>query len=182
MKRIPTMLPVILAVGALVTASCSSKPAAVSAQEAKKPAATPVPVASPPPTAKLEPKPETPTRISVEELNRKGYLKDAFFDFDRYEVRADQRETLSRDAAWLKENPGVKLTLEGHCDERGTAQYNMALGERRAAAARDYLVHLGVDSARIQIVSYGKERPFAAGHDEKAWSQNRRDHFLVTAN
>ena len=183
MNRTPVTRIVLLTVGAaLLGSACSSKPKPVAASEAKPaaPSATPVPVRTPVPVA--EPKLETPPRVSVDELNRKGYLKDTFFDFDRYEIRSDQRDTLTKDAAWLRENAAVKVTVEGHSDERGTSQYNMALGERRASAVRDYLVQLGISSARIQIISYGKERPFVTGHDEKSWAQNRRGHFLVTAN
>jgi peptidoglycan-associated lipoprotein len=104
-----------------------------------------------------------------------------FFDFDRADVRADERDRLSSDAAKLKELTAARLTVEGHCDERGTAAYNMALGERRAAAVREYLAALGVPTERIQTISYGKERPFAQGHDEEAWQQNRRGHFVVAA-
>jgi peptidoglycan-associated lipoprotein len=117
----------------------------------------------------------------VAEINRKGYLKDNFFDFDQAAIRADQREVLAGDASWLKKWPTVKVRVEGHCDERGTAQYNLALGERRAEADREYLASLGIDTTRVELVSYGKERPFAPGHDEGAWAQNRRDHFVVTA-
>ena len=110
-----------------------------------------------------------------------GYLKDAFFDFDKFNVRADQRDTLAADAEWLKKYPKVKIQIEGHCDERGTAQYNMALGEKRAQAVKDYVTSLGVDPSRIETVSYGKERPFVKGHNEEAWAQNRRGHFVITA-
>ena len=183
MNRIPVTRIALLAVGAvLLVTACSSKPKPVVAPESKPAAATATPVPSRTPIAKVEPKPEAPVRISVEELNRKGYLKDAFFDYDRYEIRQDQRDTLTKDAAWLRENGTVKFTVEGHCDERGTSQYNMALGERRAEAVKDYLVQLGIASSRVQIISYGKERPFVTGHDEKARAQNRRGHFLVTAN
>lgn len=117
----------------------------------------------------------------IQEINRRGYLKDSFFDFDSYAVRPDQREVLARDAAWLKRWGTVKFRIEGHCDERGTAQYNLALGEKRASEDLEYLKSLGIDSSRIELVSYGKERPFDSGHDEGAWSQNRRDHLLVVA-
>ena len=114
-------------------------------------------------------------------MNRTGYLKDAFFDYNRYDIRADQRDKLEANAEWLKRHAAVTVSVAGHCDERGTSQYNMALGQQRAQAVKDYLVQLGVDASRIQILSYGNERPFALGHDEAAWAQNRRDHFLVTA-
>lgn len=117
----------------------------------------------------------------VEAINRAGYLTDAFFETDKAELRDDTREVLARNAAWLREHPTVKVLIEGHCDERNTAEYNLALGWRRANAAKDYIVSLGVAGERIAVISYGEERPFAAGSNETAWSQNRRAHFVVTA-
>ena len=107
-------------------------------------------------------------------------LKDAFFDFDKSNIRDDQKAALMEDVAWLKGNAGAKITVEGHCDERGTAEYNLGLGERRAKAVKDYLVAAGVAADRIATISYGKERPFALGHDEDAWKWNRRDHMVIT--
>lgn len=97
-----------------------------------------------------------------------------FFGFDKYSLKAKARQTLERQATFLKNNAGVKVVLQGHADERGTREYNLALGERRASAAKDYLVALGIDPNRITIISYGKERPAVAGSNEAAWSQNRR--------
>jgi peptidoglycan-associated lipoprotein len=97
-----------------------------------------------------------------------------FFAYDSYELTTPAQATLERQATWLKTYPGVTIVVEGHCDERGTREYNLALGERRAAAVANYLVALGVDPNRIQTISYGKERPAVDGHDETAWSQNRR--------
>jgi len=97
-----------------------------------------------------------------------------FFDTNKYDLRPDARATLDKQAAWLKQYPKYAITVEGHCDERGTREYNMALGERRATAAKNYLVNLGVPAARIKTISYGKERPVALGHNEDAWKQNRR--------
>ena len=97
-----------------------------------------------------------------------------FFEFDRSDVTGEGRQVLDRQAAWLKQNASVNVTVEGHCDERGTREYNLALGERRATAAKNYLVSLGVDAARLTTVSYGKERPVALGSSEDAWAQNRR--------
>ncbi len=106
-------------------------------------------------------------------------LKDIHFDFDRYEVRRGDEEILKEDAAWLKKNPKTKVQVEGHCDERGTVEYNLALGERRANYAKQYLVSLGIAADRISTISYGKERPLDPGHDEEAWAKNRRVHFVV---
>jgi len=171
-----------LAAAVFLVVSCSTKPSAQVA--APEPTRTPTVV-------RLEPTPAptpAPPRVaddalpaSVDEINRRGSLKDTFFELDRYAIEGAQRDALAGDGTWLKAHPTVRATIEGHCDERGTAAYNMALGERRAAASREYLVSLGVDSSRLQTISYGKERAFATGHDEASWSQNRRAHFVVTA-
>jgi peptidoglycan-associated lipoprotein len=102
-----------------------------------------------------------------------------FFDYDKYDVRADQRGTVEALAAWLDTNPSVTLTIEGHADERGTREYNLALGDRRANAVRDYLVALGTNPARLTTVSYGEERPAVLGSNDSAWAQNRRGVFVV---
>jgi len=119
----------------------------------------------------------------IEELNRvvqqKGYLQDAFFGFDESALSSDAQSALTTSANWLKQNSTYNLLIEGHCDERGTEQYNLALGDRRANIAREYLVTLGVDGSRIRTVSYGEERPFDAGHDESALAQNRRAHLVL---
>ena len=103
-------------------------------------------------------------------------LKDVFFEFDKSVIRDDQKAALTDDSAWLKANPSVKITVEGHCDERGTAEYNLGLGERRAKAVKDSLIAAGIAADRISTISYGKERPFVLGHDESAWKWNRRGH------
>jgi peptidoglycan-associated lipoprotein len=104
---------------------------------------------------------------------------DIHFVFDRSELRPDDQEILRMHASWLKAHPEYVVRIEGNCDERGTVEYNLALGERRAVSAMNYLVHLGVDKSTITTISYGKERPFDPGHNEKAWAKNRRDHFVV---
>ena len=106
-------------------------------------------------------------------------LADVFFDFDKSALRTDAVEQLKTNANWMQANASRKVLIEGHCDERGTNEYNLALGERRANAAKDYLVNLGAASSNLKTVSFGEERPFATGHDEAAWSQNRRDHFVA---
>jgi len=128
----------------------------------------------PPPPAETTPVPTPPTKVIGS-----GDFSPAFFDFDSYSLREDARGVLDANAKLLRDNVDTRITVEGHCDERGTSEYNQALGERRAQAARDYLVNAGIDTGRLQIVSYGKERPFNAGHDEAAWAQNRRAHFVV---
>ena len=119
----------------------------------------------------------------IEELNRvaqaKGYIQDAFFAYDESTLSPDAQAALSTSAAWLKKNAQYSLLVEGHCDERGTEQYNLALGDRRANTAKEYLVTLGVDGSRIRTVSYGEERPFDPGHDEAAWAKNRRAHLVL---
>lgn len=104
-----------------------------------------------------------------------------YFATDRYDLNDAARRTLERQAAWLDQYPGTTVTIEGHCDERGTREYNLALGARRAAATRDYMVSLGVDPARVRTISYGKERPVAEGHNEAAWRLNRRGVTVVNS-
>lgn len=104
-------------------------------------------------------------------------LEPVFFAFDEFELDAAARATLAANASWLRGHPEVRVWIEGHCDERGTDEYNLALGEKRARAARDYLVQSGIEPSRLRTLSYGEERPFALGHDEAAWRLNRRAHF-----
>jgi peptidoglycan-associated lipoprotein len=108
-------------------------------------------------------------------------LQDIHFDFDRYEIRPHDVQILGENAQWLKVNPSALLLIEGHADERGTNEYNLALGERRAKATRDHLVSLGIAGARITVISYGEERPLCSERTEACWAQNRRAHFLVKA-
>jgi peptidoglycan-associated lipoprotein len=128
---------------------------------------------------------ETPVRPSPGAPGAPGAaaaspLKDLFFDFDKANIRDDQKAALNDNVGWLKANARVKATIEGHCDERGTAEYNLGLGERRAKAVKDYLVAAGIAADRIATISYGKERPFVLGHDESSWKWNRRGHFVMT--
>jgi peptidoglycan-associated lipoprotein len=121
----------------------------------------------------------------IEELNRwaqrQGHIRDAFYNYDEATLDEAAQAALTSSANWLKgsQGAGYSLLIEGHCDERGTEQYNLALGDRRANSAKDYLVTLGVDAGRIRTVSYGEERPFEEGHDESSWSQNRRSHLVL---
>lgn len=108
-------------------------------------------------------------------------LEDVRFDYDRAIIRKDAAEVLARNAAWLIDHPTVEAMIEGHCDERGTVEYNVALGERRAASVRKYLVRLGIDANRLFTISYGEERPVDPRHNEDAWAKNRRAHFLVSS-
>jgi peptidoglycan-associated lipoprotein len=105
--------------------------------------------------------------------------RDVFFDFDESVLRPDAKVTLDNNIAWLKANSELRVIVEGHCDERGTNEYNLALGERRAKTVKEYLVAGGIVAERISTISYGEERPFVLGHDESAWKWNRRGHFVV---
>lgn len=116
---------------------------------------------------------------SQADLRRSAGSDRVLFDLDSYAIDATDRATLTRQAAWLAQYPNVNVTIEGHCDERGTREYNLALGERRANAAKNFLVSLGVAADRITVISYGKERPEALGSDEESWAQNRRAVTMV---
>jgi peptidoglycan-associated lipoprotein len=118
---------------------------------------------------------------SLDELNRESPLKPVFFGLDSAEIDDQNRASVAANAELLKKFPKWTVTIEGHTDERGTAEYNLALGERRAVAVRAYLLSLGVSPDRVRTVSYGKEFPFDPGHDEAAWAKNRRAHFVITA-
>ena len=109
-----------------------------------------------------------------------GPLKDVYFDFDRYDLRADARETFKANADWLKANPSARVEIEGHCDERGTNEYNLALGAKRAQAAKQYLVNLGISEKRLSTKSYGEEAPVCREHTEECWQKNRHDRFVVS--
>ena len=114
-------------------------------------------------------------------LNAAGYLEDVFFDTNLYDIRPEFRDALARNGAWLQQHRTIQILIEGHCDERNTREYNLALGERRAAAVRDSLIFLGVAPERLRTISYGEERPFAPGGGEESWQLNRRAHFVITA-
>jgi peptidoglycan-associated lipoprotein len=134
-----------------------------------------VTVTVPPPPP---PPPPAAPAPSLDELFSKQ-VQDAYFDFDKSDVRPDARSALTSTGGFLKSYPQVKVMIEGHCDERGSTEYNLALGDRRAQAAKDFLVSLGVASDRMQTVSYGKERPFCQEKTEECWQQNRRAHFVM---
>jgi peptidoglycan-associated lipoprotein len=106
--------------------------------------------------------------------------QDIYFDFDKYDLRTDARTILDRKASFLNQNSSVRVQIEGHCDERGTVEYNLALGERRANAAKQYLTTAGISAGRLSTISYGEERPLDPGHTEAAWARNRRAHFVIT--
>ncbi len=155
--------------------------AAATTSTPARPPAPPEPIAEP---TVVPPEPIRDDRIasaSLDDLNRNSPLKPAFFDYDSSELSSDARRALDDNAALLKQSTNWTVTIEGHCDERGTAEYNLALGERRAVTARAYLVSLGISADRLRTVSYGKEFPFDPGHDEPAYAKNRRAHFVITA-
>jgi peptidoglycan-associated lipoprotein len=159
-------------------------PAAPPAAEA--PRTTPAPPPPPPPAPRETPAPaptedEIFARKSLEDLNHEKPLGDAYFDLDSSQIRADAQPALQKDSEWLKRWASTKVTVEGHGDSRGTAEYNLALGDRRASAVRDYLVSLGIPAARVQVVSKGKEQPVCTEENESCWQQNRRGHFVITA-
>lgn len=116
--------------------------------------------------------------LAREAARKKPALESVYFDFDQWVIRDDQKEAMLRDAEWLKANPQVKVRLEGNCDERGTAEYNLALGQKRADSAKAFLEGLGISGNRVQTISYGEERPLNGGHNEAAWSKNRRVDFV----
>lgn len=140
-----------------------------------------VPIPVPPSVGEKAPQPEgVPVEGAVAPApsQRQEFGKKIYFAFDRFDLSEESVAVLNELAAYLKANPELKLAIEGHCDERGTNEYNLALGERRAKAALDYLVSLGVDSSRLSTISYGEERPADPGHNEEAWAKNRRDEFV----
>ncbi len=165
----------LIAAAALV-AACETAPeekAAVSGAGAATVATTAAPTVSPPPM------PSGPAPGSKGDFES-NVGDRVFFEFDKYNLKADARGTLEKQAAWLNKWPAATITIEGHCDERGTREYNLALGERRANSVKDYLVALGVSPIRIKTISYGKERPVALGSNESAWAQNRRGVTSIT--
>lgn len=181
--RIHRILKTAALLGAIVALAvgCKKKPPTTTPEAAPPPPAVteapPPPTTAPPPPAARE---SDVLSQDLQTLNSKGYLKDAFFDFDKADLRDDARTALAADAQWLKQYGSVKVLIEGHCDERGTEEYNLSLGQKRASSVKDYLVSLGVEGSRINTVSYGKARPFCADHDENCWQQNRRGHFVIT--
>lgn len=190
MRRQGKALLVLVLLMTVVVAACKGK--------AKPPVARPMPpppafnpgpnVPPPPPQPVNEPVPVPPMPAedtigskSLDDLNRDSPLRPLFFELDSSDVSSDGQQVLQANAAVLKKYPTMQITIEGHCDERGTAEYNLALGERRALAAKNYLVSLGIAADKVKTVSYGKEFPFDPGHDDSAWKKNRRAHFVITA-
>jgi peptidoglycan-associated lipoprotein len=180
--------------GVLVTvlgvgfAACAKKVPPPAPQPAPPVATTPAPPPPPPPPPPPAPPAPAPlsedeifARKSLEELNAEKPLGDVFFDLDRSDLKDDGRAALQKNADWMRKWASTKITVEGHCDSRGTTEYNLALGERRAQAVKAYMVSLGVGTDRVLTISKGKEQPFCTEENESCWSQNRRGHFIVTA-
>jgi peptidoglycan-associated lipoprotein len=176
---------VLLAAGAFAAvAACGKKPEPAPPMPPPPVAPEPPPPA-PPPAARPEVQPQQDEyarlrAMSAEEIEKSGLLGEVYFDFDRSEIRDADRATLAKNADALKRFDFLTVTVEGHCDERGTVEYNLALGERRARAAYDYLVSLGVPANRLKTVSYGKEVPVCQASTEECWQKNRRAHSTVT--
>ncbi len=159
--------------------SAATAPAPAPAAPAPRAQETPVTRPTPPAETPVQPAPPAAAAPSAAPSAAASPLKDVFFDFDKSNIKDDQKAALADDVAWLKSNANAKATIEGHCDERGTVEYNLALGERRAKATKDYLIAAGIAADRVSTISYGKERPFVLGHDESAWKWNRRAHFVL---
>ncbi len=181
----------------LLTAACAKKKVAAVTPSAPAPTATAAvtkPTPRPPVRTATNQRPDAPTtpasrfpnavtRARIDQLLAK--IEDAYFDYDRFSLRPDALKTLQADSTELrdilKDYPDYKLTIEGHADERGSAEYNVALGDRRAGAAKEYLVGIGIPSTQLNVTSYGKERPVCTEHDENCWQRNRRIHIIATA-
>jgi peptidoglycan-associated lipoprotein len=195
MKHLQNRTLIAVAAVCLLAAACAKKNAAVP----PPPAPVPVPTVAtakpaPPPAQTAKPAPPAPvaqttrmpnaaTRARIDELLAK--IEDAYFDYDKASLRPDALKALQADSAELrdilKDYPAYKLSIEGHCDERGSAEYNMALGDKRAESAKDYLVQVGIPAAQLNVVSYGKQRPVCEEHDEACWQRNRRAHIVAVA-
>jgi peptidoglycan-associated lipoprotein len=186
-----TNLFVVLILTLTMTAACARRQPPPLTQPAPPPAAgVPPGVTTPPPPTRVDdalPVPPAPLAEdpiadrSLDELNRDSPFQPAFFQLDSSELDDVARRVVTANAELLKRYPTWEITIEGHCDERGSAEYNLALGERRAVAVRTFLLSLGIGADRMRVVSYGKEFPFDPGNDETAHAQNRRAHFVITA-
>lgn len=195
MRKGMLSLLIVVCCGTLFASGCAKKEIVKGEPVSAAPATTakpeqPAPPVTPP--AKQEPVKEQPVTetpvASADEGSRQPAagaqqetsLERIFFDFDSYVLTQSARDTLSKNAEWLLKNSSAKLQIEGHCDERGSDEYNLALGEKRAKAAEKYLSTLGVPKERLSTISYGKEKPLDPGHGEAAWAKNRRDEFIIS--
>lgn len=189
MIRVRTIVSVLALSGALAMAGCGKKvpppaPAPPPPPPVVQPAPPPPPPPPPPPAAQA-PAPLTEDQIfaqkSLDQLNAERPLGDVYFNLDESSVRDDARSLLQTNADWLKRWTSTQITVEGHCDSRGSSEYNLALGTRRANSVKDYLVSLGVPANRVTVITKGKEEPVCSDENEACWQQNRRGHFIVTA-
>jgi peptidoglycan-associated lipoprotein len=172
MKKKLWMMMVLLLVipGFMFTVACQKKVVAVKEE----------PLPKEEPVTKVEPKEEEPTPVPPPTtLDDMVMREDIYFDFDKSNLKPAAQENLLRKAEWLRDNPEVTITIEGHCDERGTNEYNLALGDRRAESAKGFLVNLGISASRLTTISYGEERPVCTWSNEECWAKNRRGHFVI---
>jgi peptidoglycan-associated lipoprotein len=189
--RFPKLCAAVIIAGSVIAAGCRhAKVAAASPAVAPTP---PVKTAALPETrvespAKEFTAPEGPPAGSTDDpskatllAEKNGWIRDAFFDFDSTAIRPEAGKNLQATAQWLRDHGRFHVLVEGHCDERGTEQYNLALGEKRAWEAKEYLAVLGIDPQKMTTISYGKDKPFEQGHDEEAWASNRRAHVVLTS-
>ena len=182
---------VLIAVAAMTAAACHKKappiarpappPTTTATTAPSRPPTPPEPVAEPTVVPPEPVRDDAISSASLDDLNKSSPLKPVYFELDSSDLSPVSQKALDENATLLKRYPTWAVTVEGHCDERGTAEYNLALGERRAIAARAYLVSIGISADRLRTVSYGKEFPFDPGHDEGAFAKNRRAHFVITA-
>ncbi|MEW5949790.1 MAG: peptidoglycan-associated lipoprotein Pal [Thermodesulfobacteriota bacterium] len=184
-KNLSYGLSFLLAITVIFLMSCCAKRVSVSEETAQAPEAvtaqpaetvTPKPMAEEAMPATAAPKEEV---LTMTEGRTSAGLLPVYFDFDKYNIRGDQTPSLDRNAGWLKKNPAAMIRIEGNCDERGSNEYNLALGERRANSAKDYLTNMGIAPERIETLSYGEERPLCPEHDEECWTKNRRADFVT---
>lgn len=189
-KLIITAFAAISVIGVGCSKKVAMKPPAppappVVAVSSPKPTPAPMRAATTPPAAKPAPQqyPNAATRARIDELLAR--IEDAYFDYDKATIRPDAVKALQADSTELRtilaHYPDYKLTIEGHCDERGSEEYNIGLGDRRAAAAKEYLVEVGIPAGQLSVISYGKERPVCTEHDETCWQKNRRVHIVAMA-
>jgi len=170
-KKIWLMIALLVVLpGLLFTVGCQKK----AVTQAKAPAPAPAP--APGPGSQQQP---GPTPIAPPAAGAMVMQEDIYFEFDKSTLTPAAQDNLMKKAAWLRDNPNATVTIEGHCDERGTNEYNLALGDRRADSAKAFLVDLGIAASRLTTISYGEERPVCTQHTEECWAKNRRDHFVV---
>lgn len=186
MKRMSRVMAwVLLLAVSVVVAGCGKKePAPPPVAPAEQPMEQPPEEVEAPPSEMPQDQTPNPLGEDLVKANEyaieQGLLGHIYFDFDKYDLKPEARERLAKNADFMKEHPEFTFTIEGHCDERGTNAYNIALGDRRANAAKDYLVSLGVSPSRLKTISYGEEQPVCMESNESCWSRNRRAHFVIS--